>query len=64
MVFVRNVIIAKRLESLKRKESETIGIEFTIPEKKWCIIFAYRSPENDNEVMIFNKLNLTLNCNG
>ena len=64
MVFVRNVIIANRLESLERKESETIGIEFTIPKKKWCTIFAYRSPKNDNKVLLFNKLNLSLNCNG
>ena len=61
MVFVRNGIIAKRLESLEGKESETIGIEVTISKKKWFIIFAYRRPQNDNKVMFFNELNLSLN---
>ena len=54
IVFVRNGIIAKRLESLEGKESETICIEVTISKKKWCITFAYRLPQNDNKVMLFN----------
>ena len=61
MVFVRNDIIAKRLESLEGKESETICIEFTISKKKWCTTFAYRPPKNDNKVIFFNELNLSLN---
>ena len=60
-VLVRNGIIAKRLESLEGKESETICIEVTISKKKWSIIFAYRPPYNDNKVMFFNDLHLSLN---
>ena len=41
MVFVRNDIIAKRLESPEGKESETISIEVTVSKKTWCIVFAY-----------------------
>ena len=61
MVFVRNNIIAQRLESLQEKESETICIEVTISKKSWCITFADRPPQNDNKVMFFNELNLSLN---
>ena len=43
MVFVQNRKIAKRLESLEGKESEAIC---TISKKKWCIIRAYRPPQN------------------
>ena len=61
MVFVRNSIIAKRLESLEEKESETICIEITISNKRWCITFVYRPPQNANKVMSFNESNLSLN---
>ena len=57
MVFVRNGITAKRLESLEGKESETICIS----KKKWCTMFTYRPPKNDSKVMFFNELNLSLN---
>ena len=60
MVFVRNGIIAKRLECLEGKESETICVEFTISKKKWCTIFAYK-PMNYE---FLNELNLSLNCYG
>ena len=60
MVFVGNSIIAKNLESLEGKESETICIEVTISKKKWCVTFVYRPPQNDNKVMFFNKINLSL----
>ena len=51
MIFVRNSIIAKRLESLEGKEGKTICVENTISKKKWCVTFAYRPPQNDNKVM-------------
>ena len=35
--------------------------EFTISKKKWCTVFAYRPPKNDNKVMFFNELNVSLN---
>ena len=57
MVFVQNRKIAKRLESLEGKESEAIC---TISKKKWCIILAYRPPQNDKKVMFFNELNLSI----
>ena len=61
MVFARNSIIAKRLESLEEEESETICTEVTISKKKWCMTYAYRPLHNDKKVMFFNKLNLPLN---
>ena len=61
MVFVQNGIIAKRLESLEEKESETICIEFTDSKKKRSTMFPYRLPKNDNKVMFFNELDLSLN---
>ena len=42
MVFVRNSIIAKGLESLEGKESDAICIEVTISKNKLCITFADR----------------------
>ena len=38
-----------------------ICIEVTISKKKWCIIFAYRPPQNGNKEMFFNELSLSLN---
>ena len=61
MVFVRKGIIAKRLEPLEEKENETICMEVAISKKKWCITFTHRPPQNDNKVMFFNELNLSLN---
>ena len=49
MVFVRNSIIAKGLESLEGKESDAICIEVTISKKKWCITFADRPPQNEKK---------------
>ena len=44
IVYVREGFIAKRLANLKGNTSETISIEVTISEKKWCMIFVYRPP--------------------
>ena len=49
MVFVRNSIIAKGLESLEGKESDAICIEVTISKNKWCITFADRPPLNEKK---------------
>ena len=54
MVFVRNSIIAKRLQSLDGKESEVICIDVTISKKKGVMLCS-------NVVMFFNELNLYLN---
>ena len=56
MVYIRDGIIAKRLENLEGKRSETICLELTISKKKWDITFAYRSPSNDNKAIFFNEL--------
>ena len=49
IVFVRNSIIAKGLESLEGKESDAICIEVTISKNKWCITFADRPPLNEKK---------------
>ena len=54
MVYTRDGIIAKRLENLEGKHSETICLELTVSKKKWCITFAYRPPSNDNKAIFFN----------
>ena len=41
LVYVKKGIIAKRLENLETKFSETIYIELTISKKKWRALFAY-----------------------
>ena len=56
MVYIRDGIIAKRLENLEGKHSETICLELTVSKKKWCITFAYRLPSNDNTAIFFNEL--------
>ena len=61
MVFVRNGIIAKRLESLERRENEKICTEVTISRKKGFNTFADKPPQNGNKVIFFNELNLSLN---
>ena len=60
MVFVRNSIIAKGLESLEGKESDAICIEVTISNNKWCITFADRPPLNEKKQFL-DELNLSLN---
>ena len=40
MVYIRDRIIAKCLENLERKHSETIYLELTVSKKKWCLTFA------------------------
>ena len=45
LVYVKQGIIAKRLENLETKFSEIICIELTISKKKWCALSAYRSPK-------------------
>ena len=50
MIFVRKGKIAKILESREGKESEATCIEVTISKKTWCIMFAYRPPQNKNRV--------------
>ena len=60
VVCIRDGIIAKRLENLEGKHSETICLELTVSKKKWCITFAYRPPSNDNKAIFFNELTTSL----
>ena len=60
MVFIREGLITKRLENLEIKISETICLELTVSNKKWFILFAYRSPQENNKYVFFNELNETL----
>ena len=58
MVYIRDGIIAKRLENLEGKHSETICLELTVSKKKSCLTFAYRPP--DNKAIFFNELTTSL----
>ena len=40
MVFVRDGFIAKQMKNFETKNAETICLELTFVEKKWCILFA------------------------
>ena len=60
MVYIRDRIIAKRLENLEGKHSETICLQLTVPKKKWCQTFAYRPSSNDNKAIFFDKLTTSL----
>ena len=42
LIYVKQGIMAKRLENLENKLSETICIEITISKKKLYALFAYR----------------------
>ena len=59
MVYVKQGIIAKRLENLETKFSETICIELTISKKKWCALFAYRPPKQ-NKTLFFEEISSSL----
>ena len=40
---------------------ETICLEFTLSKKKWCVLFVYRPPQNNNKASFFNEISITLN---
>ena len=52
--------MAKRIPKFETKKVETICIEITIAERKWCILFAYRPP-NFLETEFFEGIWVTLN---
>ena len=54
LICVKQGIIAKRLENLETKFSETVGIELTISKKKWCSLFAYR-PRKENKTLFLKR---------
>ena len=59
MVFIRMVLLAKRLEDFETKSTETICLELLISKRKWCIIFTYRPPKYDKKVF-FQELSKTI----
>ena len=59
MVCIRDGIIAKHLENLEGKHSETICLELTVSKKKWCITFAYR-PLSNEKAIFFNEITTSL----
>ena len=59
LVYVKQGIIAKRLENLETKFSETIYIELPISKKKWCALFAYKPPKQ-NETLLFEEISSSL----
>ena len=60
IVFVREGLIAKQMKNFETKNAETICLELTIVEKKWCILFAYRPQNTDNEEF-FDEISVSLN---
>ena len=60
LVYLRESFIAKRIPKFETKKMETICIEITIAERKWCILFAYRPP-NFSETEFFEGIWVTLN---
>ena len=59
LVYVKQGIIAKRLENLETKFSETICIELTVSKKKSCALFAYRPPKQ-NKTLFFEEISSSL----
>ena len=45
-MYVKEGLIAKRILEYKNINIETIGIEITLSNRKWCLIFAYRLRSN------------------
>ena len=46
------------MQNFETENAETICLELVIAKKKWCILFAYQSPDtNVNEIYItLNKI--------
>ena len=63
LVYVKQGIIAERLENLETKYSETICVELTICKKKWCALFAYRPPKQKKGFIFLRDIKqLKLHC--
>ena len=52
LVYVKQGIIAQRLENLETKFSETICIEVNISKKKLCALFAYKPPKQNKNLFL------------
>ena len=60
IVFIRQGLITRRLPKFDTKVSQTICVELTISKKRWCTLFAYRPPQNNNLKTFFEETNLSL----
>ena len=60
-IYVRNCIIAKTIKQFEEGFGEIICLEFILSKKKWCVLFVYRSPQNNNKALFFNEISITLN---
>ena len=60
IVFIRQGLITRRLPKFETKMSEKICVELNISTKEWCILFAYRPPQNNNLKTFFEETNLSL----
>ena len=53
IVYNRNGIIEKRLTVYETQNTESICEEITIKERKWGILFTYKSPNTNNLKLFF-----------
>ena len=60
IVFLHEGFIVKQIKNFETKNAETICLELVIAKKKWCIFFAYRSPDT-NKTMFFNEIYIIQN---
>ena len=51
IVFVREGFIVKQIKNFETENAETICLELIIAKKKWCILFAYRPPDANKNVL-------------
>ena len=59
LVYVREGLICKRIETFETPTAETICIELLLKSQKWFIMFGYR-PESINRDIFFEEINITL----
>ena len=61
IAYVKDALIAERLNDFETKISETISLELTISIKIWFIMSAYRPLIESNKLTFFNEVSKTLN---
>ena len=60
LAYIRQFLITRRLPKFETKQSETICVELTISEKKWCTLFTYRPVQNNNLKNFFEVIKWSL----
>ena len=60
VVYIKEGVMVNRIKEFETNRSETICLELTISNKKWFIIYAYRSPNETNKKVFFDELNETM----